>query len=137
LDAVPAAPTVVPTTIEWDAAAIGQDALHVHASWTVDARVSAVVPPGPHVVVWDAVLSPDATSATLPKLDGDLQTAIAPSSIVAGDIVLRAVDSSVLDGFGAVVGSGIRAEETAQVSAIVGAPEGGQVRVAQSLGVTQ
>jgi hypothetical protein len=83
------------------------------------------------------VLSPDATSATLPKLDGDLQTAIAPSSIAGGDIVLRAVDSSVLDGFGAVVASGIRAEETAQVSAIVGAPDGGQVRVSQSLGVTQ
>jgi hypothetical protein len=137
LDPVPAAPTVVPTTIEWTAATVAADALHVHATWTVGVKVTSVVPPGPHTVVWDAILPTDATSVTLPMLDGDLQTAIAPTGIAPSDVVLRAVDSSSVDGFAALVAAGIRAEETTQASAILEAPIGGQVRVAESFGTAQ
>jgi hypothetical protein len=137
LEAAPAAPTIVPTVIEWSATASDGDALHVHASWTVGVKVSGVVPPGPHRVVWDAILPPDARSVTLPKLDGDLQTAIAPPGIAPNDVLLRAIDSSALDGFAALVGAGIHAEETLQVSPIVEAPVGGQVRVSQSIGGQQ
>ena len=137
LESVPAAPTVTPTTIEWAAAGTGGDALHVHATWTVAVKVSSVVPPGPHLVVWDAIVPPDATSVTLPRLDGDLQTTIAPSGIAPSDLVLRAIDSSALDGLAALVAAGIHAEETMQPAAIVEPPLDGEVRVTQSVGAAQ
>lgn len=121
LDVVPAMPTLMHA--EWGASPSGGDALNLHASWTNVQRV-----------VWDAILPPDATSVTLPDLGGDYGAAINPTSILPTDIVLRAIDSSALDGFAAVRAAGIRAEETLQVSPIVDETVGGQVRVAQSIG---
>jgi len=134
LEPIPAAPTIAPATIEWTATGIEADALYVHATWTVGVRVAGIVPPGPHVVVWDAILPPGATSVTLPEIDGDLHDAIAPPNIAPTDVMLRALDSSAIDGYTALVAAGIRAEETPQVSPIVDPPVGGQVRVSESVG---
>ena len=134
LEPVPVAPTIEPARIEWGASTIAADALHVHVQWAVGVKVSGIVPPGPHLVVWDSVLPTDATGVTLPRLDGDLKTAVAPPNIDPAYVELRALESSSVDGFAAVVAAGIRAEETTHASRILEAPEGGQVRVALSVG---
>jgi hypothetical protein len=134
LEPVPVAPTIEPATIQWEPTTIGADALHVHVAWAAGVKVQGIVPPGPHLVVWDAVLPTDATSVTLPKLDGDLKMAVAPPNIAPADVMLRAIDSSAVDGFAAVVAAGIRVEETTHPSPILEAPDGGQVRVSLSVG---
>jgi len=143
-------PTIVstsPATISWAATDIAADALNLHATWDVTAAVSPagrsesgqhsgdVVPPGPHRVVWDAVLPPSAAGVTLPVLGDDIGAAIEPAQgIVAIDVLLRAIDGSAQEGFAGVLAAGIRAEETIQASTIVPRPVDGEVRVAHTIG---
>jgi hypothetical protein len=113
-----------PATITWDAAAIG-DAVNLHATWQTDA----------HRVIWDAVLPPDASNATLPSLDSELDTAITPVNIVPIDVLVRYVDSDLHDGFAALLAAGIHAEETRQASTIAPRPTSGQLRVSHAIGL--
>jgi hypothetical protein len=123
-----------PATFSWDAAGLG-DAVNLHATWEIGGNVVApVVPTGPHRVVWDAVLPPDATGVTLPDL-GDLADAIDPVAIVPVDVVLRYVDSDHHDGFAALVADGVHAEETLQASTVATRSADGQIRVSHAIGL--
>ena len=93
------------------------------------------LPTGPHRVVWDAVLQPDATRATLPALDGELATAIAPATILPGDVLLRYVDSAAYTDFAALYAVGIYAGDTIQASTIAPRPPDGELRVSHAIGL--
>ncbi|HSD86610.1 MAG TPA: hypothetical protein VLB44_03820, partial [Kofleriaceae bacterium] len=124
-----------PATISWAATDIAADALNLHATWDVTAAVSGIVPPGPHRVVWDAVLPTSAVGVTLPVLGDDIGAAIEPAQgIIAIDVLLRAIDGSAQAGFAGVLAAGIHAEETIQASTIVPRPGDGEVRVAHTIG---
>lgn len=135
LSAIDVTTSLAGTTLAWEPAGLG-DAVDVHASWQLgnDARGPAV-PTGPHRVIWDAVLPPDAASVTLPALDGDLAAAIMPVTIEPPDILVRYVDSSELDGFTALVEAGIHAEEITQPSTIAPRPTDGELRTSYAIGV--
>jgi len=79
------------TGYAWTPSDLG-DAVDLRATWDTAAG-SAVVPPGPHLVTWDAVLPPDASTVAFPPVGFDP---------VMPDLVLRYVDSSVLAGFPAM-----------------------------------
>lgn len=122
-----------PASVRWSAAPSSIDAVHLHATW---AGTTAYVVPGSHRVVWDAVLPPGATGASLPALDDDLGATLAGAgAITQVDIVLRHIDSSDLADFAALQTAGIHAEETLQASRIVPRPMTGQVRVAHVQGL--
>ena len=122
-----------PLTIRWDAMALG-DAVNLHASWQIAGKAYAV-PTGPHAVVWDAVLPPDATSATLPAFAGELSEAIAPDNVAPADVVLRYVDSTALDGFAALAAAGIHVDETGQPSTVAPRPTSGDVKATHAIGL--
>jgi hypothetical protein len=126
--------TLEPTTLHWDPAPIG-DAVDLHATWQVGASAAPAVPAGPHRVIWDAVLPPDASGATLPALGDDLGAAIQPVAIVPVDVVVRYVDSDLYDGFAALYAAGIHAEETIQASTIAPRPVDGELRVSHAIGL--
>lgn len=126
--------SLTPATITWDAEGIG-DAVNLHAVWELGSAVQAAVPTGPHRVIWDAVLPPDATGATLPMLDGELAKAIAPIVIDPVDVVVRYVDSGAHDGFAALLAAGVHAEETLHASTIAPRPSDGEIRVSHAIGV--
>lgn len=125
---------LAPTAITWDAAAIG-DAVNLHAMWELGSAAHAAVPTGPHLVVWNAVLPPDATGATLPAIDGELAKAIVPVAIDPVDVVVRYVDSAAHDGFAALLAAGVHAEETDRPSTIAPRPTDGEIRVSHAIGV--
>ena len=78
--------------------------MNVHATWSVGPAVSGVVPPGPHLVLWEAVLPTTATSVTLPILGDDIiGEPITPDSIIASDVLLRHIESPDVDGFAALL----------------------------------
>lgn len=114
---------LAPTAITWDASPIG-DAVNLRATWRGGPRV-----------VWDAVLPPDASRATLPDLGGELGALIAPTTIEPVDVLVRHVDSAAHDGFAALVAAGIHAEETLQASTIAPRPASGDIRVSHAIGV--
>jgi hypothetical protein len=127
--------SLAPATITWDAASIG-DAVNLHATWELDGSGALpAVPTGPHRVIWDAVLPPDASTATLPSLDDELGGAITPVNIVPIDVLVRYVDSDLHDGFAALVAAGIHAEETRQASTIAPRPATGELRVSHAIGL--
>jgi hypothetical protein len=135
VDVSAAIPSLAPTTITWDAASVG-DAVNLHATWELDGSgVLPAVPDGPHRVIWDAVLPPDASSATLPSLDNELGGAITPVNIVPIDVLVRYVDSDLHDGFAALLAAGVHAEQTRQASTIAPRPESGQIRVSHAIGL--
>lgn len=127
---------LAPTLVTWEPASIG-DAVDLHATWEIDpgVRGAPAVPTGPHRVVWDAVLPPDAASATLPLLDGELATAIEPQRIDPANVMLRYVESPAHDGFAALLAAGVQAETTDAPSTIVPRPASGDLRVSETLGV--
>jgi hypothetical protein len=126
---------LAPTLVTWAPAAVG-DAVNLHATWEIDPalRGAPAVPIGPHRVIWDAVLPPDAAGATLPLLDGDLGTAVEPQSIDPANLVLRYVESPTHDGFAALLAAGVHAENTDGPSTIVPRPASGDLRVSETLG---
>jgi hypothetical protein len=124
---------LVPTSLRWDAAGLG-DAVNLHVTWQV-AGALAAVPTGPHRVIWDAVLPPDATSVTLPAFDDELAAAIAPTAIEPVDVLVRYVDSDELDGFDALIAAGVHAEDTVQASTIAPRPRQGQLRTSHAIGL--
>lgn len=126
--------SLAPATITWDAEGIG-DAVNLHAVWELGSAVQAAVPTGPHRVIWDAVLPPDAAGVTLPALDGELAKAVMPVVIDPVDVVVRYVDSGAHDGFAALLAAGIHAEETLQASTIAPRPSDGEIRVSHAIGV--
>ena len=99
----------------WTPSDLG-DAVALHAEWDT-ANVTAVVPPGPHHVTWDAVLPPDASTVAFPPVGW---TPITPS------LVLRYVDSSALDGFPSM--------EIHAVTAVAPVADG-QIRITQASGL--
>jgi hypothetical protein len=115
--------SLAPTTITWDATPIG-DAVNLRATWQAGGRV-----------VWDAVLPPDASSATLPAIDGALGDAIAPAMIVPVDVLVRHVDSTAHDGFAALLAAGVHAEETLQASTIAPRPATGDIKISHAIGL--
>jgi len=131
---VTAALTLSPTMLTWAPNSIG-DAVNMHATWEVDSGVAAAVPTGPHRVIWDAVLPPDASDVTLPVLVGDLGVAINPVDIVPVDIVVRYIDADGADGFAALLAAGIHAEDTLQASTIAPRPTDGEIRVSHAIGL--
>ncbi len=124
---------LAPANITWDAAGIG-DAVNLHAVWELGGSVQAVVPTGPHRVIWNAVLPPDATGVTLPALDGDLARAIMPIMIDPIDVAVRYVDSDAHDGFAALLAAGVHAEQGVQASTIAPRPVDGELRVSLAIG---
>jgi hypothetical protein len=126
--------TSAATTFTWDAASIG-DAVNLHVTWELDSSGMPAVPEGPHRVIWDVVLPPDASNATLPSLDDDLGRAITPVNIVPIDVLLRYVDSDLHAGFAALYADGIHAEETRQASTIAPRPSSGEIRVSHAIGL--
>lgn len=135
LPAIDVTASLTGTTIAWEPAGLG-DAVNVHATWQLGGGARApAVPTGPHRVIWDAVLPPDAASVTLPAPGGDLAAAITPVTIEPVDIVVRFVDSSELDGFAALVAAGLHAEETTQVSTIAPRPADGELRTSHAIGL--
>jgi hypothetical protein len=122
-----------PLAMRWDAASSGVDAINLHVTWQ---PAHAGVVPLSHRVIWDAVLPPDATSASLPRLDGDLGATLAGADALNQvDVLLRHIDSAELADFAALQAAGIHAEETIQASTIVPRPAAGNVRVAHVIGV--
>ncbi|HEY5946685.1 MAG TPA: hypothetical protein VIV40_14380 [Kofleriaceae bacterium] len=133
IDVTTALATQTPTTFTWDAAAIG-DAVNLHATWSVGSGVLPVVP-GPHRVIWDAVLPPDASGVTLPAFGDDLAPAITPQAIVPIDVLVRYVDSDLHEGFAALLAAGVHAEETLQASTVAPRPSDGELRVSHAIGL--
>ncbi|HEX5064418.1 MAG TPA: hypothetical protein VFV99_33815 [Kofleriaceae bacterium] len=131
---VTAALTLSTTTLTWDPNSIG-DTVNMHATWDVDSSVAAAVPTGPHRVIWDAVLPPDATDVTLPVLAGDLGVAINPKDIAPVDIVVRYIDADGADGFAGLLAAGVHAEDTLQASTIAPRPTDGEIRVSHAIGL--
>jgi hypothetical protein len=111
------------TTVTWEAANLG-DAVNLHATWQLD-----------HRVIWDVVLPPDATNATLPSLPSELGVAITPVNIAPTDIVLRYVDSDAHDSFAALLAGGVHAEDTLKPSTIAPRPTDGEIRVSHTIGL--
>jgi len=128
--------TLDPATITWDANPIG-DAVNLRATWEAGGGVrgAPAVPTGPHRVIWDAVLPPDATRATLPALDGELASAIAPTTIMPVDVVLRYIDSAAYSDFAGLYAVGIYAGDTLQASTIAPRPPDGELRVSHAIGL--
>ena len=127
--------SLAPTTITWDAASIG-DAVNLHATWELTSSgIAPAVPTGPHRVIWDVVLPPEASNATLPSLDSDLGSAITPVNIVPIDVLVRYVDSDLHAGFAALLVDGVHAEETIQPSTIAPRPSTGEIRVSHAIGL--
>lgn len=126
--------SLAPTTIGWEPASLG-DAVNLHATWQLDGSGAPAVPTGPHRVIWDAVLPPDASNATLPSLGEELATAIAPVNIVPIDVVVRYVDSDLHDGLAALLAAGVHVEDTVQASTIAPRPTAGEIRVTHAIGL--
>lgn len=122
-----------PLAMRWAAAPSGIDAVNLHASW---GGSGAFVVPGSARIVWDVIVPPDVTSASLPVLDGDLgDTLGGADGLSPTDIVLRHIDSTLLADFAALQAAGLHAEETIQTSTIAPRPSAGELRSAHAIGV--
>jgi hypothetical protein len=121
-----------PVSVRWNASTDAFDAVHLHVSW---GGSGVFVVPGASRVVWDAVLPPDATGASLPALDDDLGALLTGEGIMETDVSLRHLDSSALADFAALQGAGIHVENTRETSSIVPPPTDGTVRTSHALGL--
>lgn len=116
----------------WASATTGADAIDLHLEWDVGLR-GPVVPPGSHHVVWDVVLPPDATDATLAQLGGDLGALVGPPDATP-DAILRYVTAPTPMGFDALVGNGLYVEAQTGVSTIAPRPTSGELRETRATG---
>ena len=122
-----------PLAMRWDAAPSSVDAINLHASW---GGSGAFVVPGSARVVWDVIVPPDVTSASLPALDGDLGDILGGADgLSPTDVVLRHIDSTQLADFAALQAAGLHADETIQTSTIAPRPSAGELRSAHTIGV--
>jgi hypothetical protein len=115
------------TALTWTPANVGADVVDVRLSWVAGVR--------PHAVVWDVVLAPDASSAHLPKLDGDLASAVGPPDATP-DALVRYVDGPDTASFSDVLAAGLYIEDRSQPASIVAHPTNGQVRETDATGYT-
>ncbi len=119
------------TQLSWAPADVGADAIDLHLEWDVGLRGPAV-PPGSHHVVWDVVLPPDASDATLAQLAGDVGTLAGPPDGTP-DATLRYLATTPATGWDALVANGLYVEATAGVSTIA-PPTTAELRVTQTTG---
>jgi len=122
-----------PLAMRWDPAPSGIDTINLHATW---GGSGVFVVPGSARVIWDVIVPPDVTSASLPVLDDDLGATLGGAGgLLPTDVLLRHIDSTQLADFAAVQAAGLHAEETITASTVAPRPTVGELRTAHTIGV--